>query len=183
MWKSWNTLLYFYFHHTLSPSASQQSQANEATGATSGPPHRPVCQSYSQGFECAVTGANLRRPTITASPSRRSEATFAAAFTDAKHLKLSDCLGITMVSVHLWKFWNVSRTFFAFDLWVLGGSDNLLMLGQISLCACLCDIYLRCHMIYAWSFWYASNLYSGTVQYNSGTCTYFHLEDSRSNSN
>lgn len=46
-----------------------------------------------RGFECAVTGANLPRLTITVSPCRRSEATSAVAFTDAQTLEVVGSLG------------------------------------------------------------------------------------------
>lgn len=122
MWKKQKqNLFYFYFDLT---STHPPREAGGPTGATSGPARRPVCQSYSRGFECAVTGANLWRPAITVSPSRRSEATLAAALNRYKHLKLSDSSGITMELLHFGESWNVSPTFFVVDLWVLRWRDN-----------------------------------------------------------
>lgn len=109
----------FIFTFISHPPTHPPREARGPRGATSGPACRPVCQCYSQGFECGVTGANLQHMAITVSPSRRSEETLAAAFTDAKHLKLSDSLGITIVLLHLCDSLNVSPTLFMVDLWVL----------------------------------------------------------------
>ncbi len=76
MWKNKNRALFLLLSHFHPPTRGPK-------GFTSGPARQPVCQCYSQGFECAVTGANLRRQAITVSASRCSQATPAAALTNA----------------------------------------------------------------------------------------------------
>lgn len=110
-------LFYFYFFDTSPPSSFHSRKPGDPRVLPQ-VWHAVLSVSVTHlGFEWAVTGASLRRLTITVSPGRRSGATFAAAFTDAKHLKSPGSSGMTMVSLHLWEPWSVSPTF---DLWGLG---------------------------------------------------------------
>lgn len=94
-------LFYFYFFDTSPPSSFHSRKPGDPRVLPQ-VWHAVLSVSVTHlGFEWAVTGASLRRLTITVSPGRRSGATFAAAFTDAKHLKSPGSSGMTMVSLHL----------------------------------------------------------------------------------
>lgn len=116
------TVCYFYFHltHSRSPRGPR--------GASSGLARRPVCQCYSQGFECGVTGANLRRPTITVSPSQLG-ARRRPQPPPVQMPNIWSSSGPTMELLLFGESWNVTATFFMVDLWVPGWSDNTLVLG------------------------------------------------------
>lgn len=98
------TVCYFYFHLTHS------RRPRGPRGASSGPTRRPVCQCYSQGFECGVTGANLRRPTITVSPSQLG-ARRRPQPPPVQMPNIWSSSGPTMELLHFGESWNVTATF------------------------------------------------------------------------
>lgn len=102
-WKNKERRLFLLSSHFHPPR-----EARGPTGATSGPPRRPVCQCYSQGFECAVTGANLRRLAIMVSPRPALGGNLSSRLNRCEHLKLSDSSGTTMVFLHFVESCNVS---------------------------------------------------------------------------